>query len=175
MGRATLLPNLCGMVVLLVILLLLLALVLWLLWAPLQLEIDSRQPVARLRWISIGRAAVWYEEEWWLSFRVFFFQKTLRLASIKAKPKKRPAKRMKKPKRRGRMTLQKMIRLLRSFRVQEWKWALDTGDYPLNARLYPLNFTNRLRNHLLVNFNNENYLYVSIWNRPWRMLWAFLR
>lgn len=163
------------MIWLLFILLLLLALVLWFLLAPLQLEIDSRQPVARLRWISIGRAAIWYDEEWWLSFRVFFFHKTLRVASMKAGPKKIASKRVKKTRKRPGMTLKKMIRVLRSFRVQEWKLAIDTGDYPLNARLYPLNFMGGLRNHLRVNFNDENYLYVRIRNSPWRMLWAFLR
>lgn len=163
------------MIWLLVILLLLVLLLLWFLLAPLQLEIDSRQPVARLRWISIGRAAIWYDEEWWLSFRILFIRKTMRIASMKARPKKITAKRLRKPKKRRVMSLKKMVRLLRSFRVQEWRLALDTGDYPLNARLYPLNFLGGLRNHLLVNFNDENYLYVRIRNSPWRMLWAFLR
>lgn len=167
-----LLLQICGMIWLWIILLLIILLALWLLLAPMQLEIDTRLPGAGLRWFSIGRARIWYDKEWWLSFRVFFYRKTLRLASVRPGPKKIGTGRVKK---RSGFSLKKMIRVLRSFRVQEWKLAIDTGDYPLNAQLYPLNFADRFRNHLLVNFNEENFLYVRIRNSPWRVLWAYLR
>jgi hypothetical protein len=149
-------------------------LLLWLLLAPLQLEIDSRKPGAALKWVSIGNAAIWYEDEWWLSFRVLFFQKKIRVASMKAGPKKAAARPLKKPKRRPKGLFKKIVRVLRTFRVKEYRLAVDTGDYVLNAQLYPLNFQAGLRNHLLVNFTDENYLYIRIRNRPVKMLYAFL-
>ena len=150
-------------------------LLLWLLLAPLQLEIDSRKPGASLKWVSIGNATIWYEEEWWLSFRVLFFHKKLRMASMKAKPKKAAARPVKKPKRSPKGLFKKMIRVLRTFRVKEWRLAIDTGDYTLNARLFPLNFQTGLSTHLLVNFTDENYLYIRIRNRPLKMLYAYFR
>lgn len=168
-------PNLCRMTWLLVILSFIILLLLWLLWAPLQLEIDTRKPAANFKWSGIGRANVWYDEEWWLSFRVFFFHKTIRLASMKAKPKKIAGQRVKKAKRKPKGFLKKMIRVLRSFQVKEWRLAVDTGDYTMNAQLYPLNFFSRLHQHLFVNFNGENYLYIRIQNRPAKMLYAFFR
>lgn len=160
---------------LLVIVSFIILLLVWLLLAPLQLEIDTRKPAATIKWISIGSAAIWYDEEWWLSFRVFFFHKTIRLASMKAKPKKITGRRVKKTKRKPKGILKKMIRVLRSFRVMEWRLAVDTGDYALNAQLYPLNFFCRLQQQLVVNFSGENYLYLRIQNRPAKMLYAFLR
>lgn len=160
---------------LLVIVLLLILLLSWLLLAPLQLEIDTRQPAANIKWVSIGRAAIWYDEEWWFSFRVFFFHKTIKLASMKAKPKKLASHPAKKTKKKSKGLLKKMIRVLRSCRVQQWGLAVDTGDYTLNARLYPFNFFGKLHGHLLVNFTDQNYFYIRVRNRPVKMLYAFFR
>lgn len=151
-------------------------LLLWLLLSPLQLEIDSRESQARIKWASIGNATIWYDDDWWLGFRVLFFQRKIRLSSMKAKPKHgaaaRPVKKVKK-KRKG--LLRKMIRVLQTFRVKEWRLAVDTGDFTFNAQAFPLNYFPGFRNHLQINFNDENYLFIRIWNRPIRVLFAFLR
>jgi hypothetical protein len=58
--------------------------------------------------------------------------------------------------------------------VEEWRLAMDTGDYILNARLFPLNFLPGCRNHLHINFLEENYLYLKIRNYPWKIIYAFV-
>lgn len=151
---------------------------LWLLVSPLVLEIDSRKPVVMLKWISIGKATIWYDEEGWFSFRVLFFHKTFRLAEIKSKPKKTgDREKAKTPRKRRNLSRmrKKMVRVLRTFRIEEWRAAIDTGDYSFNAQIYPLNFFPKLRDHLQINFSDENYLYVRMRNRPLKMLYAFLR
>jgi len=133
--------------------------------------IDSSKAMASLRWIGIGRAFVWYEDEWWLSYRILFYSKKIRIADM-AKPKasiRKPHKRRKRP------SWKKMIRIVKTFRVIEWKLFMDTGNYLLNAQIYPLNFMPKLNQHLFVNFNDENEAYLKIRNRPWKILLAFLK
>ncbi len=68
-----------------------------------------------------------------------------------------------------------MRRVLATFRVEQWQLAIDTGDYVLNAQLYPVNFLPRCYGHLQINFTGENYGYIRIRNRPWQLLYAYLR
>jgi uncharacterized membrane protein YbhN (UPF0104 family) len=162
------------MIWLLYILVFLCALLLWFLIAPLVLEIDSRKPIASIKWISIGKIVIWHDDEWWLSFRIFFFHKKMRLSSIK-KRRKGPYRINKRIKRKPKNLLMKIIRVMRTFRIEEWQLAIDTGDYASNAQIYPFNFFPKLRHHLQVNFNDENYLYIRIRNRPLKIFYAYLR
>lgn len=148
----------------------------WLLIAPLLLEVDTRVPQASFRWRSIGKMRIWYDGDWRLSMQVFFFRKTICLSEMKSKP--RPEKvtaPKKKRKKNGKKTMLKMIRVLRTFRVTEWRVAIDTGDYARNAQLYPMNFLPYAFKHLDINFRDENFLVLRIRNRPWKMIYAFLR
>ena len=64
---------------------------------------------------------------------------------------------------------------LKSFRVIEWCIAIDTGDKIKNGWLYPLNFSPYTRQHLYINFMDENYLVLRIRNAPWMLAFAFLK
>ena len=97
---------------------------------------------------------------------------------MKSKPKKMKdptAKR--KPKRRMKISrvLKKLIRVLKTFRITEWQLAVDTGDHTRNAQFYPLNFLPYTYKNLNINFCDENYLVLKIRNRPWKIVFAFLR
>lgn len=74
-----------------------------------------------------------------------------------------------------RQLLKKAVRIIKTFRVTEWRLAVDTGDHTRNAQLYPLNFLPGTFRHLQINFRDENYLVLKIRNRPWKILYAFLR
>ncbi|MFI5133127.1 MAG: hypothetical protein ACHQEB_02270 [Chitinophagales bacterium] len=144
--------------------------------SPILIQIDTRIPKAELRWVSIGKILLWHEEEWWLSFQVFFFRKKIRLAAIKTtttKIGKEPGK--KKRKLKMIQLLKKMIRVMKTFRVIEWQLGIDTGDYVRNAWLYPLNFLPDSRGHMQINFRDENYFFIRIKNHPWKILYAYLR
>jgi len=150
----------------------------WLLISPLVINIDTRIPNAGIRWVSIGNARIWFEEEWWLSMRILFFRKTFRLAEIKGKPRKtKVRKEIKESKRKTNINrmMMKIVRVIKTFRVTKWELAVDSGDYSRNAQLYPLNFLPYTFKHLYVNFRDENYLLLTIRNRPWKILYSFLR
>ncbi|MDP4264055.1 MAG: hypothetical protein Q8941_16125 [Bacteroidota bacterium] len=163
--------------IILVIIVVLLGIAVWLLISPFIVEIDTRIPQAGVRWVSIGSARVWYEDEWWFSIRIFFFRKTMRFSEIKAKPKKikdRVKKKARKKMKISRVWV-KMVRVIKTFRVKEWQLAFDTGDHTRNAQLYPLNYLPYTFKHLYINFGDENYLVLKTRNRPWKVLYAFLR
>lgn len=176
----SLLLHLWDVIVFLIIIGFILGVLLWLLFAPVVLEADTRVPYVLLRWTGIGQATILYDEEWKLKWRLFFFGKTVDLKDIARTKKKKaidkPRKVVKKKKKTapGKM-LMKMIRVIKTFRVHSWQWALDTGDNTLNAQLYPVNFLPGCRGHMLVNFTGENYLQFRISNRPWRVLWAWMK
>ena len=150
----------------------------WLLFSPIELDIDTRRACAEFRWLGIGRVIVWFEDEWWLSARVLFYRKTMRFPKKGPGPKKvnkAPVQGRQKGKLKTARMLQKATRMIRTFRVLEWQLTIDTGSHSLNAQLYPLNFSPKTVGHLHVNFNDENFLAVKIRNRPWKLLYAFLR
>ena len=156
----------------------LLFIVFLLLLSPLFMEVDTRIPAASLQWQNIGHATIWYDEEWKLSMQLFFYSKTISINKLKNKPrKKKSGLQKKKQLKKGSrfQKVKKMIRVLQTFRVTEWKLALDTGDYTRNAQLYPLNFIPYTHEHLHINFTGENYLLLKIRNRPWNILVAYFR
>ena len=149
----------------------------WLLFSPLRLEVDTRVPQAGLKWLGIGSFSVWDEEEWWLSMRIFFYRKTMKLSEIKVMREKKDGTLNKKWKRAMNISrmMTKMISVIKTFRVTEWELAIDSGDYSRNAQVYPLNFLPHTFEHLYINFRNENYLLLKIRNRPWKILYSLLR
>lgn len=101
----------------------------------------------------------------------------MRFSEMKKKPAKtgRLKKEKTKKKVKPRRMLLKAVNMAKAFRIIEWKLAIDTGDYVRNAQLYPLNFVPGFFNHLGVNFCDENYLVLKIVNRPWRILYTYMR
>ena len=91
--------------------------------------------------------------------------------------KKRIAKKTSKNKKKKNVSrmARKMIRVIRTFRVKQWQIGIDTGDYGLNARLYPVNFLPAFYSHVNINFIGENFFFIQINNNAWRMVYAFLR
>ena len=162
----------------LIILLAILSFITWLLISPLIIEVDTRIPGAGLRWLGIGKAFVWYENEWWLSFRIFFYRKTIRFSEIKSSSKKlndTETKKKVKKSRSTRGTLKKLLRVISTIRVTKWELAIDTGDNVRNAQFYPLNYLPLASGHLKINFINQSYFVISMKDRPWRILYAFIR
>ena len=150
----------------------------WLLIAPLEFQIDTRIPEASVRWKSIGRAVVTYQnEKWWLNVNVFFFRKRWDLEKLifgKRKRKIRKHHHKKKVvKRPG--WVKRILNVVKTFRLTQWQIAVDTGDVTKNAWLYALNFNQYTRRHLYINFIDENYILLVIHNSPWKLAYAFLK
>lgn len=168
----------CALFSLIIILGILCLFLCWLLVAPIELEINTETPVAAFRWVSIGSVRVWYDEEWWISIRVFFFYKTLPFAKMK----KRPAKATRsatngnqQQKRKPHDPLNKILQVAGTLQVAEWQLAIDLGRFDMNARLYPLNFLSFTSGHLFINFQGYNLLKVKLRGQAWKIVYVFLK
>jgi len=157
------------MTILFFLLFLLLVLV-WLLIAPVTFSIDTRTPCVALNYRTVGNATLWFNEEWLLRIKILFYKKVIRLETLKSKSRKNKKK---KGKTRGKFTLAKILWVMKTFRLVEWKLAIDTGDFTEDAWLYPLNFSTALGDKVRINFTDENFLCLKIRNRPWKILYAF--
>jgi len=141
-------------------------------------EVDTRIPGAGMRWGIIGKARIWYDDEWWLGIQVLFYRKNIRLAGIKRKNSKPVKKSLKiKPKKKLNtgMVFKKVSRIIKTIEVTECRLAIDTNDYVYNAQLYPLNFIPVGGKHIFINFNNENYLVLKVMCYPWKMLYGYFK
>jgi len=98
----------------------------------------------------------------------------MRISEIRIKKRKKPLHKKKSKSKKSPLTIfQKILKVIRSFTVKDWEIGIDTGDYTRNAQLYPVNFIPNLYKHLKINFQDENYLFLKIQNRPWRIVKAF--
>lgn len=162
-----------------ILLLLLLLIVGWLLLSPIEMHIDTRVPHATFSWLSIGGATVIYEkQEWFLKVRVLLFRKEWPISKLLAHPARK--KKPEKVKKSGGSTanlkvMRRAFKMLKTFRVIEWKLAVDGNEHLSYAMLYPLNFLPYLQRHLYINYEDETYLLLKISNQPWRMVYAWIK
>ena len=165
------------MIGLLIILMFVCFLIGWLILSKIVLEVDTRTAKAELRWRGIGSVKIWYEDEWWFSMNTFFYHKTIRFVEMRARSHKAKRRKVRKGSNRFKMIriLRKSVRVIQSFRIIEWQLAVDTGDFSSNAQFYYLNFLKPTSGHLHVNFSDENFLVLKIYNYPWKILYAFMR
>jgi len=149
----------------------------WLFLSKIVFEVDTRIAKAELRWQGIGSVKIWYDDEWWLSFRVPFYRKIIRFVEIRTRSHNARRTKVKRKGKRFRMIriLRKSIKMIQSFQVREWQLSIDMGDFSSNAQLYYLHFLKPTFGRLYVNFNDENFLVLRIYNYPWKMLYAFMR
>jgi len=147
----------------------------WLLFSPLELQIDTRTPHASFRWISVGKAMISYEcDRWCVTIRFLFFYKRWELEKLIFR-KRKTGKQIKKETRRRNDWVRKIVNIIKSFKVVKWQAAIDTGDTIGNAWLYPLNFLPKTRKHCHINFSDENYLMIKIRNAPWKVAYALFK
>lgn len=142
------------------------------------IEVDTRVPQAGIRWGFLGKAIIWYDDEWWLSMQLLFFRKTIRVASIKMKSAKKETvieKQAPKKRKKIKRLLKRILRIIQTFKVIEWTLFIDTGDNVYNAQLYPLIFLSKTYKHIFINFRNENFLLLKIRNYPWKILYTFFK
>lgn len=151
----------------------------WLLLSPLELKIDTRIPLISLHWKTIAKVRMEFEGgEWWLKFSSFPYNHKWLFTELFSKRKGRIKKIQltvaKKSKERN-VPLKKIYGVIASSKVLTWQLAMDTSDYCMNARLYPLVFLPGMQGHLHINFSNRNFLVLHILQSPGRVLWTWLK
>lgn len=133
------------MIWLLIIPLLFILLLLVILWLPVELEVDTQLDIYQVRWRGVF--ALWAiptEERWRWFFQVFYWQREWVPGKQKQGPKQvRKVEKTKSIKSAGRISFSvKKIRpilnsLSKVIRFQRLRVNWDTGDFLLNAWLYP--------------------------------------
>lgn len=176
------------MIVIAWMLLILLLLVLsFLLFAPLQLEINSEGDFVRMGWGGLvqGRL-VFMPDELLLNLRILFFRKKIYLLRIKKKKTAEPTEKeveKKKKKRKKKLTwalakkrFNLFNRVLHSFKIRICKINLDTDDYVTNAYLFPVfYFLDKGKHSFSINYEGKIDVQILIENRGIWVLHALIR
>ena len=96
------------------------------------------------------------------------------LRKSKRKKKKAKADKSTVSKRRA-IEVQKLLRIARTFKVDQLLVDVDTGDCITNAKLYPpFAFMNYYGGQFSVNFEDRNRLLLNVQNRPIRIIKSFI-
>lgn len=173
------LQFLCGktknmwVTVVLIILFLVLA---YVLFAPLDLYIDTATQHYNLSFGSLAQANVEAHQEELLRIRLklFFMKFYFYPLRWKRTSKKKTSTKKAIGKSRKRLGLGKGLRLLRSFKVKRLLVDLDTGNCISNAKLYPLfAFLNYHVGSFHINFEGRTRMALHMQNRPIRIIKSF--
>jgi hypothetical protein len=165
-----------------ILLFLLVLILVSLLLNPFVLHLDTRQGIYSLGWWGMASAHVTGSELgpvlriWMLGWRKQFSLLDLMGPSPKAE-KKKPEKKKKRSgwKRPRWFTFRLGLRILRTFRVREFRLHLDTGDFVRNAYWWPVFYIlSGRKGGLSINFQGENELVLIMSNRLWDVAWVFL-
>lgn len=168
----------------LITLLVLVALLSWLMLAPLEVLIDTRLAVVSMRWVSIGKATIVFEENnFWLRVNVFFisFRRNMSAPTAKSTKKKPVEKHQKKEgpgqqKSAPKKWIKKIFAAIATTRVKRLEVALCPDNFLLAGILYPINFFPLPKSYKVsVGFGAESYLLLRVTALPWRIGFALLR
>lgn len=153
-------------------------LIFYLLFAPIEMGVDTKSNSYFLKYGGIFKAILMEDKEELVKVRLrmaflnFYFYPLKEIVKKKEAGKKLPQARSK---RRKQMKIKTLGRLIRSFTIKQFNLNLDTGDCVRNARLYPLFvFLNRYRGGFHINYLGENSLLLRVENRPVRIIKSFI-
>lgn len=159
---------------------LLLLLLLYLLSAPLVIEIDTRVGLFKARFHYVAGAALHLENsDITLTWNILSWSRRINLVEKLLSPPKQRQKKETAHKRRPKAGFPAALvkAVLKSFRVRQFFWTVDTGNMMLNGILYPL--FHYLHSHtgknISINFSGENILALEIRNNAFRLLRAYIR
>ena len=159
--------------VLLYIILFVVLLVAGLLFVPMKFFVDTSKGAyyASLKGLAKASLELDQEELMRIRLKVFFLERCY----YPLKPKRAKETTAKKAGRKRKMQFGKVLRLLRTFKVERLSLDLDTGDYTLNAKLYPVfMLLDRHVGSFHINFQDHNRLVLDVRNRPYRILKSFI-
>ena len=173
------------MTVFLIILGILLAITALLLWFPIGLQINTRKSLYCVNYGPLIQARLIPDPEELLliQMKVLFWKRHWSVLDVRTKQEK--TKKPEKPETKNKTRFShlgessfspsKIRRLLRTFRIREFHWELDTGSPVLNAKLFPVFFLSDYRwGGTDLNFEGRNSLALRIENRPIRILTAWI-
>lgn len=150
----------------------------YLLFAPFYLEISSRNGLCRIRFHRLASANLRIDgNTLLLELRLPGFIKKIDLFESQKEHEEKQVKRSTERKGAGRkISWRKIKAILQSFKINEFKLSVDSGDMQLNGILYPVFYliSENRRINLEINFIDENEIELEIENNLARISWAYL-
>ncbi|MBL7825594.1 MAG: hypothetical protein JNJ57_03115 [Saprospiraceae bacterium] len=167
------------MIYLLLFLLIFLSLLVLLLSLPMELEINTSKNVYRMRWRHLVSVWVLLEETGFhVWMQLLFWSKELKTEKHHKTDSDKPLpKHNKRPIRHSFAQIIALTkRLWRAIFWKRFRVNIDTGDFLLNAWLYPVGpVFNKKGRSLRINFNGVREVDILLQTRPVYLLWAFLQ
>lgn len=162
--------------VLFVLLLIIIIIFSYLFFAPFYLEINSTIGLYRVRFHHLASAILKIENEsLFIETKIMWWKKKIDLFQIKYKVREKPVR---KPVKRLKMkiSINKIKRILASFKVNKLYLSIDSGDNQLNGLLFPLFYWMSIytSKSLKINFIDNNIFILEIENSFARMSWAYI-
>ena len=142
-----------------------------LLWLPIEVEIDTQNQIYAARWRGIcGLYILPGEKGWNWFFRLFGWKINREAGPAKHANKSAPKKKTPGAKRSPSFILQRLPaifrNLLRAIRIRRMHVNWDTGDFALNAWLYPaFRMASRGKRQLFINFSGQQDLAILLYTR----------
>lgn len=159
-----------------IILISILLVFIYLLFAPFFVEINSDSGLFRIRFHQFASANLIFDESSiYLKLKIAGLQKQIDLIAAKKKEKKPVVKNEKKKYKK--ISFQKMLAMIKSFRIKKFYLAVDTGNMQTNGILYPVFTLMRISSgkNITINFLDENKLILQIENNLARIMWAYIK
>ena len=170
-----------------VILLALFLLLAVLLWLPLELLIDTKAERFYFKWKGLcALEAIPASDDLRWRLKVFYWHwegsvlETLRTAPSTNMQSTQPQRKETSVKPKKSLSFAKMRKmagnLWRALDCRRFSVDLDTGDFSLNARLYPwFLLLSRPNRRVHINFSGRQDLAIQLFTRPGRLVWAVMR
>jgi hypothetical protein len=162
------------MIILFSILIFIILVLLLILILPVRIEVDTKKEFLRVYmpfFFSGGLYELMSDPDIRLRFALIRISPGIFMKSKKEKKTKEKLSEKKKGKKtRKKLTLAEFLKILRTMagkiRIKKLIWEIDTGDFPLNAKLYPLTgLLTEPGKAISINFEGRNTLYLLIQTR----------
>lgn len=162
-----------------IILIILGILVTYLLLMPIILSIDTATNEYFIQLKGLAKAYIEPHEEEIIRIKLNIFFMRFYFFPIDEIIKRNKAKKLKpkkhKTKRRKHLGMSKGLKVLKTFKVNQFAIDMDTGDVIQNAKLYPaFAFFNYYKGGFNINFEGRNRLVVRLQNRPIDIIKLFI-
>src|ERR1041385_3113302 len=156
------------------LLILLLLLLCYLLFAPFYLEINSNTGLFRMRFHKLASVRIFAIDNYlFMDLKIMWWHKIIDLLAPKKTHMKKEIKRTRE---KQKISLRKILLVIKTFKVNKFYLTIDTGSMWLNGMIYPLFLWlgMRLKRNVTINFVNENEIIFETENNLFRVLRVYI-
>lgn len=151
-----------------------LCIVIYILFAPLLVEIDSNNKVYQIRIVPVFK--MWWVADNFLGhpeMNLLGIHKILVFPDFKKETIKAKTKKVSQLK----LNFRRVLAIIKSFKVIKCLVNIDTGDMPLNGKLFPVMYLlSRLTGKTFyINFVGKNEVVLTIKNNAFNILKAYIK